>query len=634
MPGALRKLFVELDIKVNKKQLDESVQGLNSFMRTLNRLKKTSTKTLERSLQRTDKELKDAEKSSRKLEDNLDDAAKSAKKLEKSAKGAKREFSSLGRIADGVISGIAFSLTQFGVSGLRSFIENTMESTNELARWAGRLQIGVRELESWTQLSSLFGADIDDVTDAFKELQLKARDALDGTQSYIDVFKLIGISTDDLRENINDLPRLMDLFTTRLNENTDEATRNFVADELMSDAGTRMIEVFRMGTTEITRQRQALLEQNQSTDLLVKANRDFSMQVARTGIWLGNLRNRILVHVLPVLSKMTEGFENVSKFLIEAYQKGNLLSATMVVLGVAFAKSAAAALVAWAPVVASFAFWTLGIIAIILLLEDLIVTIRGGDSAIKSFLEGMEAWEPLVEFLERIWRGVQRVGKAFEQMWRGVERVGGWIRDLDQWLSRLLVTIDQMIARTEPITQFWATFSGAGRTAEEVEGTGQLAEEVRSAATDAESIRDSAANFLETLGPFGGLPGFLGQHALRAMGAGQRGRRGERATRAASAARRAPLDEALDRRIARAQQIRATEQQAMFNLFGPDPTQQESRPGTGGDVRINQDNTATFNISGVQDPEEVGRIVDNRMNQRQNQANRSLQNALVPEAAR
>lgn len=153
-----------------------------------------------------------------------------------------------------VVAGAASALTGFATvaggaaaAGLARMVSATVDSTREIQRWSERLGISQGALREWTELSREFGADIDDVTDAFKELQLRGQDAISGGTEQAEMFQRIGISIDDLRPIINDTEALMSLFTSRLDQVSDAGLRNFTVDEIMSDAGTRLLGVFNLG---------------------------------------------------------------------------------------------------------------------------------------------------------------------------------------------------------------------------------------------------------------------------------------------------------------------------------------------------------------------------------------------------
>jgi hypothetical protein len=305
----------------------------------------------------------------------------------------------LGRVASGIGDAIgtigtafAAATTAMGV-GLRSMVASTVESTQELGRWAARLGIGITELQGWHRAAQTFGADMDDITDGLKEIQLKARDALTGTQSYIDAFALLGITVDQLRPVVNDQTALMELFTDALNRNTSAATQNFVADELMSDAGTRLLPMLRSGTANIRRLRREA-EQLGGRDMpqLAKRTADYVRVSREMDQRWAAMRNGIMVQVLPPLIQFIELVGRAITGLQELSRETRLFEGVAIAAILAVAAVLAATLPLWGPWAAAIGGVVLIVGALALLIDDVWTAMEGGQSVVGDLGEAMADW--------------------------------------------------------------------------------------------------------------------------------------------------------------------------------------------------------------------------------------------------
>jgi hypothetical protein len=316
------------------------------------------------------------------------------------------------------------------IAAFSRLVNSTVESTNEISRWSSRLSISERDMHNWAATASLFGADVEDVADAFKELQLKAQDAATGTQSYLDAFQMVGLSMDQIRPVMNDSVALMDLFTTALNNNVESGRQAFVVDELMSDAGTRMLPVFRQGTEGIRRlNREADRMGGETFPELARQTREYTRAQRRSNRAWVSLRNSLVSKVLPSLGRMMEAGEDLLVWIQEMTENSNILKAAMIVLGGVAAGAAVAAATAWGAalwpilaVAAAVAVVTLGI-------DDLYTTAEDpeADTLTRRFLEwalGARGAADAILFLNSVVADLRAGLEAISQFLWGTTEVG------------------------------------------------------------------------------------------------------------------------------------------------------------------------------------------------------------------
>lgn len=349
---------------------------------------------------------------------------RSVQSLRRIGPAAARAASALGQVA-AVAGGAA-------AAGLARIVSSTVEAERELDRWAGRLSTSREDLRSWIELGREYGASIDDVTDALKELQLKARDAIGGGTEQAEMFERIGISVDDLRPVVNDVNALMGLFTTRLNENTDAATRNFTVDEIMSDAGTRLNEVFALGTEEITRRRGAITQSigptNQLSSAIASHTRYVISMTRRWEQW----KREITLRILPLLQRADRALKDLREPLEDLIRETDILEGALVGLGVVAVAVAALTITTWGPVVLTILAVAAAVAAVAVAYDQVKRTIEGSDTALRTFLDDSDrlgedgtagtilllgdAWDRLTSRLERAWNALRPIIDGFRQL--------------------------------------------------------------------------------------------------------------------------------------------------------------------------------------------------------------------------
>jgi len=311
---------------------------------------------------------------------------KAVSKLKKSLSGLNRNLKGFESGVNGVASSLvsmAGALTAaVGVGAMVAFAHATIESTNELIRWSQRLGMSVGQLDQWVSVAARFGASTDDMTDALKELQLKAQDAISGGKSQEEMFQRIGISLDDLRPIVNDAGGLMDFFSGKLEKVNDRALRNFTVDELMSDAGTRLIPVFEQGAEAIQRMRNGYAEQGRETEALAKIQVEFNRTISESRTSFRSLATNVLIRVLPTIDLLVRTSGKLAAAFKESVKEGYILEVGLASLGAAAAIAAGLTIASWGPIAAVIGLF----VGFVLVLEDLIVATRGGNSAAEELL--------------------------------------------------------------------------------------------------------------------------------------------------------------------------------------------------------------------------------------------------------
>lgn len=357
---------------------------------------------------------------------------------------------------------------------IQSLVDSTVESTQELIRWAERLGITTREMNAWRRVGQRFGADMDDITDGLKELQLKARDAMTGTQSYIDAFALVGIRVSDLAPIINDQTALMDLFTTALNNNTNAATQNFVADELMSDAGTRLLPMFRRGTEEIQRLRaEADKLSRRQLPALEKRTREYIAAQREWGFVLETTRNELVIKILPVLTRLLRWAADAARWFQEMTEHTRLFEIALVTLIAGTVALLAATVAVWGPYAVLVGAAVVATLALVLALEDIWIGMQGGKSITEEWLS---------ELVEGGNLGT-----------RTMDRLSGALKTIKDTIRQINISLMQTIA-------FWGGLLGIGVNID----TAQFGEMQATRLRQGQELRQGAINAA------GGLSGFFG----------------------------------------------------------------------------------------------------------------------------
>lgn len=408
MAVALRELFMLFDIKFNKKELKEG------------------EKAVEKTEQVLEKTAETAEKASKQIKKVGESAQKSGKEMDTLSSG-------VAKVA-GAIAGI------LALREVVGFVGETTKKVQELANSGLRFGKTAAEMATLEAVFGQTGASLDDVTSSIKDLQVRAFDAaVNGGKEYVDAFKAIGITQEELRPILSDGEAILNLFSDRLAATSDEGRRLFAVDELLNDAGVRLLPILRQGSQTIRNQR---LEMARSTGAIADVSAhslEWGRITARTRLELLNLGARIADKFLPYIRAISTAGSGVIGFFEKMIKNSHLLESALVAVGVVMGAMLVTS--PWAAI-------AVVVTALILVIDDLWVTMEGGDSIIRRVYDGIFGIGGLEADIRRLGGAFNYVSDMVQAGNRGLEQYGDWVISyVFTPLSRVLSVVDRLIRR-------------------------------------------------------------------------------------------------------------------------------------------------------------------------------------------
>jgi hypothetical protein len=206
------------------------------------------------------KQLKsELDKAGKTVDDFSDDGKKalarlgtSFKQFDKQAvatgKGVKRLSGDFGGLVGKIGSAKVAIAAASAVAGV--YVNRAAESAIETERWAMRLGMSASELSKLSNVAQLGGANLDDLTDTMKEVNIKALEAAEGNEGYRKTFQSLGIDARTFAQlPIEQQFRAFSDAVSTADVDTQQLVR--AVDDLASDAGIRMIETLKKGSKGI-----------------------------------------------------------------------------------------------------------------------------------------------------------------------------------------------------------------------------------------------------------------------------------------------------------------------------------------------------------------------------------------------
>lgn len=186
---------------------------------------------------------------------------------------------------------------------------NSLEDVDRMAESVGARRSGIQEL---TFAFRQFRLEQDDVADALGTLADRSQDAMDGMQSFIDDFKLVGIEVEDLR---NKRPgELLDLFAQKISKVEDPTKRTAAAVRIFGDdLGRKLLPMLMEGEEGMERFRKEAREAGAvMSDELVKDGAEAARTFRRLQETMGAQFTRAVAESAEELESIAEALTNVA----------------------------------------------------------------------------------------------------------------------------------------------------------------------------------------------------------------------------------------------------------------------------------------------------------------------------------
>lgn len=363
--------------------------------------------------------------------------------------------------ADKGIDGLSKKLSEFAaaitgaavVNGIKNFVTGLTDTADQIVDTSNRLGIGTDELQRFQLAAKLSGAEAGDLSSSLQKFQLKIAEASQGGAAGKAAFDAVGVSVKGANGEIGSATDLMKGVAEGLMGIQDPALRTQAAVDLLGKSGTKLLPMLEGGAAGLD-------------DLLGELDRlggGFSKEALETMGALGDqtdryeaslnsLKGQVAIAILPPLTKLLTGFTN----MVAAVSK-NADAATHLknALGVLGAVGAAAGLRMAAP----YLGFAVLVAAAVLIVDDLITGLQGGDSITGRFLDrilGKGSGASIFKSIRDDWNDFYKdvkgkdLGSAIEEMF---SRVGAsitqfFVQDIPEAVALATENTEKGVAST------------------------------------------------------------------------------------------------------------------------------------------------------------------------------------------
>lgn len=330
-----------------------------------------------------------------------------------------------GRVVARVSGVVVASLTASAAAAFlfgRAFTADAM-ALRETSRAA---RVSTTEMQSFTLAGERAGVSAEATTAALNTLAEGLRAIESRTGGPVGALWRLGVRSRDTSGRVRATGEVLADLADRFDKVTRPAVRLRLATELFGSSARQMLEVLRggRGTLASAREELAALGGGILPEATEEA-RKFSVAQTRMRLAADSVRSVFAVGLLPALTWVTEKVARVTGWFARMARGSRVVEVALSALGIVGAAAGVAVLVAWAPVLVPL-LKVVGIVsALVLIFDDLITFIEGGDSATGRLIDSLfgvgtatqyvhelrEEWEAVVGAVER---AIKAVADFFE----------------------------------------------------------------------------------------------------------------------------------------------------------------------------------------------------------------------------
>lgn len=391
--SALREVLAQFSIQVDTRALQQGAQGVD----------------------RLNQELRETDQRAQKASGRFDEFKKQA-------------------LAAGVAGGVLLA------KGLYDTTKEMLELGGALDDTSARLGINVEELQRWQFAAQLSGVSTDEMNGALTKFQKNLADAADGSQTAVDAMKNLGVEVKDSSGNIRPTTEVLRDVARGVAGIQDPAKRTQALMEAFGKSGGNLGPLFANGAEGVD---QLLTELEKTGGLLsedtVKALAESGDQVDKFDMATRGLKAKLVTELLPTVTRMIDKFQS---FVTTISTDENAMENFKNVLRAVAVVGAVAGVILLAP----YAGIALAVAVAILVLEDLQVAMKGGDSIATRLLDklfGKGAGKSIFKSLREDWEAfkaqveqlgfIGAVGEQFQNL--GANIVRFFVEDIPEALN-------------------------------------------------------------------------------------------------------------------------------------------------------------------------------------------------------
>lgn len=214
-------------------------------------------------------------------------------------------------------------------------VKDVSQLGTEVSKSAQEVGLSTKSYQELAHAMHMATGDGEGLKDALLPLSEAMRDAAEGAEAKKNAFDRLGISVRDSNGWLRDVDDILPELANKFANTADGADKVALAQELMGDAGSRLIPLLNQGAQGLDAMRAEASSLGQVlADETIKQAQQFDAALKRASASAEGLKNVLGAALLPVANALTEAFTGIAGSLFETVQaEDTVRSATQFLTG-------------------------------------------------------------------------------------------------------------------------------------------------------------------------------------------------------------------------------------------------------------------------------------------------------------
>lgn len=400
--AALRQVFAEFGVKWQTAELDEGEKKVSAAESSVRSFAQSGlTDALKAKLNAISPALG-------KMADNFDKLSPAAVKLAKQVLAA----------------GVTLAAAGLALRKAFEFADEFAAKTEELRDTARDLRVTTGELQGLRHAALQSGVGVDRMASALRKFRGDLNQAERWGNGTTWMLRRLGVQVRDGTGRLRPMADLMGDLSVAFDRIPNPIRRTRVAVRLFGEDGRRLLDVMHGGEGGLA----ALRDEFEAlgggvTEDAAKASREYTLATNRLNVAQDALRSVLAVSVLPALTWIVTRVKDLVVGFVKLTRGTYLVQVVMTGLAAAGTVAALKLIAVWGPAVLPFVFMAAKIALLVLVFEDLVTWINGGDSALGRLIDKLFGPGTSSEFVRNL-----KEDWAF---------IADKIREASEWLARV-----------------------------------------------------------------------------------------------------------------------------------------------------------------------------------------------------
>lgn len=360
------------------------------------------------------------------------------------------------------------------------FARGMAETADRVDDAATALGVSTDEIQAFSYMAASAGDSAGELLNAISMLQLRVQDP-----KVAGAFSKLGVGIKDASGEIKPAGVLFEEVAAKLSKIQNPAERAKTAVEIFGKAGKKILPALANGENAMEDMLAEVQELGGGiSQLTIEQGGQFQKSLAKWGMLTTSFKSKLAEKLLPILTKVVDKVTDFGKWLFDAAKNSNIVQVALGALGVALGVLSVQAAIAFAP----FLLAAAAVAAVILLVDDLITLMQGGDSLIGEWIDtvfGKDAHLDTVQAIKDVWGQIvdefKTLGDVIKPIWEFLKWVKGAGATIGGGIGDAAA---QAAAKIDEVT-------GTGRFANQGKGRGGLSNSQNTAGMNAQRVLEA-----------------------------------------------------------------------------------------------------------------------------------------------